>query len=647
MTAGEPSTEHVAFDRVTIVRQPKVRWFAIGELLRTALKVMTSSTVGALSDRREVMAALDPRPGPAEPVADFDYSARDEIWIDYVADLGDGWNATYAIACLIGDDEIAPRPAEARPGERALHLPRADILVFGGDQVYPVASPDNYATRCYNPYYCARPWELVRETPKVFAIPGNHDWYDGLNAFLRYFCQPTHRWFGIWQTQQRRSYFALKLPHHWWLWAFDIQFQSDVDGPQNAYFTEQAQLLEPGDRIILCTPEPWWTKESNPKLRDPGKLRKQRENIEFLSKGIRERGAEVAVTIAGDLHHYVRYADAGTGRHYITCGGGGAFTYGTHFLPRSLDGEDRKLELQACFPDHRQSRRLRYGSFLFPFVNLGLTSILAAIQLIFLWCLQNNSLSATRERQQQIEQPWIEFLSATPPTSWASVAGVGATAFELFLAGSFSFLLLVAFLLAMIWYARYGARPGTSWLVWEPWGLLHGLLHVAAGLGLTWLASLVIGAAPGAAEWLIGWMLFGVALWILSGVLFGAYLVAANVAYGGHDQEVYSGQGIEDWKSFLRLHITRDGLTIYPVGLRRTPRRWRLADHVREIPGHWSDRWRLTRRLRDHLAAWFGRPQTDVVEVPRLGRRIYDPETPLEPELIENPIETGPPRASG
>src|SRR5512132_149107 len=125
MMTSKGSGDQCGFRRVTIVRQPKVGWFDVGGLARTALKVLTSTTVGALSDRREVMAALDPRSG-AELVVDYDYSARDDIWIDYVADLGDGWNATYSVACLIGDDHIVPRQADAphssAPGEPALLL---------------------------------------------------------------------------------------------------------------------------------------------------------------------------------------------------------------------------------------------------------------------------------------------------------------------------------------------------------------------------------------------------------------------------------------------------------------------------------------------------------------------------------------------
>ena len=36
--------------------------------------------------------------------------------------------------------------------------------------------------------------------PTVYAIPGNHDWYDGLTGFLRQFGQD--RWLGGWRTHQ-------------------------------------------------------------------------------------------------------------------------------------------------------------------------------------------------------------------------------------------------------------------------------------------------------------------------------------------------------------------------------------------------------------------------------------------------------------
>lgn len=67
---------------------------------------------------------------------------RSEFWVDYVADVGDGWNSTYAIAYLIGQ-----RSLKVTHDEKDLTLPRADCLIMGGDEVYPFADKDDYTRR--------------------------------------------------------------------------------------------------------------------------------------------------------------------------------------------------------------------------------------------------------------------------------------------------------------------------------------------------------------------------------------------------------------------------------------------------------------------------------------------------------------------
>jgi hypothetical protein len=47
----------------------------------------------------------------------------------------------------------------------------------------------------------------------------------------------------------------------------------------------------------------------------------------------------------------------------------------------------------------------------------------------------------------------------------------------------------------------------------------------------------------------------------------------------GQLNDVFSALGIQDYKNFLRLHLDTSGkLTIYPVGLERIPRDWRIND---------------------------------------------------------------------
>ena len=118
---------------------------------------------------------------------------------------------------------------------------RGDVLVFGGDAVYPVASREAYERQLVAPYRTALP-SVEPPYPKVFAVAGNHDWYDSLVAFTRIFCTGGKRRFAAWQTHQSRSYFAIKLPHGWWLVGTDVQLESDIDDPQLEYFGEDRRL---------------------------------------------------------------------------------------------------------------------------------------------------------------------------------------------------------------------------------------------------------------------------------------------------------------------------------------------------------------------------------------------------------------------
>ncbi|MCI05213.1 calcineurin-like metallo-phosphoesterase superfamily protein, partial [Trifolium medium] len=72
--------------------------------------------------------------------------------------------------------------------------------------------------------------------PQCFVIPGNHDWFDGLQTFMRYIC---HRsWLGGWLMPQRKSYFALQLPKRWWVFGLDLALHGDIDVYQFKFFTE-------------------------------------------------------------------------------------------------------------------------------------------------------------------------------------------------------------------------------------------------------------------------------------------------------------------------------------------------------------------------------------------------------------------------
>jgi Calcineurin-like phosphoesterase len=298
--------------------------------------------------------------GLAPANEDFaDYSSpewRDEAGVfgfDFVADTGDGWNSTYAVASMVGKDAIAPLD----PNGGRVQLPRGNLLVLGGDLVYPTPSRSSYNQRLLQPFsdafrsYQGRP-------PEVLAIPGNHDWYDSLVAFRRLFC--TRRRFAGWQSRQSRSYFAARISTRWWLLGVDVQLDHDIDDVQFAFFQRLAERIDPDHAVVLCCAEPYWIADE----RDPSG---GTHHMTLLGSLIDDTlQGRVRCILAGDLHHYRRHRHI-NGAQLITCGTGGAFLHPTHELPDDSPGS--KLEPQASFPTRSESRRLTFLNLLFPIRN--------------------------------------------------------------------------------------------------------------------------------------------------------------------------------------------------------------------------------------------------------------------------------------
>jgi Calcineurin-like phosphoesterase len=530
--------------------QKMVRWFDPVQLAGTALQVVVSGVFGAYSDKREIQAALA---RDVEP--DRDYADGDEIWVDYVADLGDGFEPTYTIAYLLSRPTLT-----VRGGSGSWETKRGRILVMGGDQVYPTAERTQYENRLIGPYRAALSYVADEgSAPHLYAIPGNHDWYDGLTSFVRFFCQ--QRWIGGWKTRQKRSYFALELPHRWWLWGIDIQFDAYIDDPQLDYFRKARELLEPGDRVILMTGKPSWTKgpEEAPSYR----------NLAFFEKEmLAGRGATLAVVVSGDLHHYCRYGDHTGGRQRITAGGGGAYLYPTHHMRDTLVLKEGaamvEYSLEALYPPKDRSESLRWKApWRLPLRNGRLLPVFFAFYLALALMLQIPVRKAIMPsydvRFGDVPDLWVDAVTSR----WAV------------------FVALV--LLPLLMLAAAGRGPAQK----LPLGIAHAIPHF---LLITWLVPL--------SAWLLsqlGWSNYGILIAALAAAvasipgasILGLYLCLCDWIFGDqrrlfgdnldrHANEAFSCQGIEDWKNFLRFHIDRDGvLTIFPIGVERVFRYWR------------------------------------------------------------------------
>ncbi|MDB4942588.1 MAG: calcineurin-like phosphoesterase family protein [Labilithrix sp.] len=105
------------------------------------------------------------------------------VWIDFAADTGDDRDVSAAVGAMVA----STYDAEDEAGDR-LVLPRGDVLLFGGDIAYPVATSDEIYKRLVLPWN-----EQLRERRAsagrrvLLGVPGNHDWYDGLDGFGRLF----------------------------------------------------------------------------------------------------------------------------------------------------------------------------------------------------------------------------------------------------------------------------------------------------------------------------------------------------------------------------------------------------------------------------------------------------------------------------
>ena len=545
------------------VRQPAVRWMDPSLLVRAGVEVVVSGTFGKLADKRETQ--LDPQ-GP------FDYSGAGELWLDYLSDTGDGWEATYTMAHLLA------KPDLKIGGET---LPRGRLLLLGGDQVYPSAGPEAYEDRFKGPFSCALPRSETGREPHMYATPGNHDWYDGLSSFLRLFC--TGRWIGGWQTRQRRSYYALALPHDWWVWAIDIQLDSYIDEPQLRYFRDQP--LKPGDKVILLTAKPSWAKAHDGRVEPVS----WRYLSFFEERMVRDRGARLVATITGDSHHYARYEPTGEGTTEaptrITAGGGGAYLSPTHTLKRRL--ELRPLGRQSAsgafeqrpvmtytreriYPTQPDSERLGRGIVKLARLNPGLGRLIGAFYaLLALAILGSLNAGPDRLAQDATADGFAGFLSGAAGALAIVLAlvlfagvfggteikpapgdrrGLGLTLARIALAGLQTALQLLS----------------VTAVVWAALKLAPELCDAAI---LVWLLAVAASYAAGA--------LVGPTLW-------GSFLLVVHRTRGPKAPEsanqVFSGQSIADYKNFLRIRLAPDGgLTIFALGVDRACREW---DHV-------------------------------------------------------------------
>jgi hypothetical protein len=535
-------------------------WFNPGVMARTAVMLATANIFGRHSDTRLIEALGN------QPQSTFDYSkpGDPEFWFDYVADLGDGWNSTHTIASAIAREQLTVADSDGR----AITTHAGSVLVFGGDEVYPYPSRDRYALCTENPYRSAFAGRGTR--PDLFAVPGNHDWYDSLVAFSRSFCRPERGFAGC-RTRQSRSYFALQLPANWWLLGIDLQLGADLDEPQVRYFQTVAREMKESARIILCAPEPQWIYEAM----YPGHASYESSQLKYFEHEILQRS--ISVFIGGDLHFYKRHENS-AGVQKIVSGGGGAFLHPTHAPPtQTLAGG---YEQRASYPSEDQSRRLTWRNLRFPLLNPRAAWLPGTVYALSAWFA-----SASLQPEQ--------LTSFGAALHAALVAAIRDPVNGLWL------ITVVAGLIFFTdtherWYRVLG-------------GFTHAVLHLFAAFVLAWGSLFVTGHLLGMtfgsiAQLLAGGLVTFVGGAVLGSFIVGIYLLVSLQVFGRHSTEAFSALRVQDWKHWLRLRIDARGeLTIFVIGIDRVIKRWQRADQQGEESWESADPRATAPRLVDRI----------------------------------------------
>ncbi|MEI2694095.1 MAG: metallophosphoesterase [Saprospiraceae bacterium] len=558
-----------------------VSWFSLNVLFYTLIR---ERKVTKASDFREKSGEF----GKAQ--YDLKVSENEEVWIDYVSDTGDGFSETLTVLNLVTKD--------LQINEHLLKQGR--LLVFGGDQTYPYSSYDNYSSRLFGPFLTAQTINLNKKFQNIrglfsadperdlIAVPGNHDWYDGLSSFIEFFC--TGKVYGSYKSVQNNSYGAVKVHENTHIWYLDIQLSEDINVSQINYFTSLCLKFDENSNkagkdeiwnIILCVPQPFWLQKSIDwddrlfthmerfvteifLLNNPYKLTNNNGKI-F------KRMLSLKLVLTGDVHHYHRFKlrlDSRLNQEVfikgkyikpinenlvlLTAGGGGAYTFPTHnldfrLLNKPFQSRINNLTLtkEFVYPSEVQSYNLISKTYLDILLKNFSFILVPIVFYLLLGFLMFDNLPPLRIRD--INKEPVNLLPLI----------------TLFVIGTFSFLYLITNTLDKN-FKRLNYLGYFSWACIVILMALFNFLIYFGGLEL--YKMLYDSKINHNLEYYYYYPIILV-LSIISCAMFGYYLYLAHINLRLHDNEVFSASKINKYKNFLRMKLSKDRLDIYPIGV--------------------------------------------------------------------------------
>jgi hypothetical protein len=292
------------------------------------------------NDERRLWMGLQRQAGKLpENLIIADHASREKVSFIVLGDTGEGDASQHAVV----------KPLLARGWD-------TDFMVVCSDVIYPAGDAEDYDAKFYAPY------EGYQHP--IYALPGNHDWYDGLVGFMHHLCgaeayslpaaegkpsslkERVRRL--LWRRPSRRSpeglparrrnedgrrssqrspYFAIDTGP-----LLVVGIDTGMGGPIDR---EQGQWLRRISREvdkpkILLTGKPLYVDgEHHPYPMEDGGT---------VDEVIRDPEHGYVAAVGGDIHNYQRYSVEVSGRgaplHYIVSGGGGAYMSATHRIPK-------------------------------------------------------------------------------------------------------------------------------------------------------------------------------------------------------------------------------------------------------------------------------------------------------------------------
>lgn len=265
------------------------------------------------------------------------HADKDEVSFMVLGDPGEGDDSQYQVL----------RPLRAMSKG-------TDFTYIVSDVIYPAGDARDYHDKFFWPY---------RGLPgPIYAVPGNHDWYDGLHGFMTLLCgadpdlRPPaklakSRWTRafldlIWrepsealqeeleEMKQHRpdpsgqpgSYFALELKELL-LVGIDTGVTSGLDTEQGKWLRRISAL--PKDKVLL-TGKPLVVDASRKTCSIAG----SKDTVNAI---VDDPANRYIAVIGGDIHNFQRYPvrlPEGRVVQHIVSGAAGAYTKATHNIPR-------------------------------------------------------------------------------------------------------------------------------------------------------------------------------------------------------------------------------------------------------------------------------------------------------------------------